>query len=211
MAIPQQSTISKEVEDKAVEIALLLMKRPITEDIAMQVESYDRFKMLEITGGDWVGFDEDEYMGGEEHGWRESILIAFLTIWALENEAGRIYPGDTSFVLDGNMDDIKIRRKPDVGFVQSSRLQTTNKYYIGAPDLAIEITSPADTASEIQIKIDEYFTYGTQQVWQVYPESQQIIVYLPNGTSQKYGINDTLDGGELLSGFTLDVSKVFES
>jgi len=211
MVIARQSIVSNEVENKAVEIVKLLMKRPITEEIAMQVDTYDGFKLLEITDGEWVGFDEDEYMGGERHGWRESILIAFLTIWALENQTGRIYSGDTSFVLDGDMDNIKVRRKPDVGFVQTNRLQTTEKYYIGAPDLAVEITSPSDTGSEIQAKIDEYFQYGTQQVWQVYPDNEQIIVYLPDGTSKKYSADDKISGGELLSGFELDVSKVFES
>ena len=211
MVIARQSIVSNEVENKAVEIVKLLMKRPITEEIAMQVDTYDGFKLLEITDGEWVGFDEDEYMGGERHGWRESILIAFLTIWALENQTGRIYSGDTSFVLDGDMDNIKVRRKPDVGFVQTNRLQTTEKYYIGAPDLAVEITSPSDTGSEIQAKIDEYFQYGTQQVWQVYPDNEQIIVYLPDGTSKKFGIGDKIGGGELLAGFELDVSKVFES
>ena len=211
MAIAHQSTISNEVEDKAVEIVKLLMKRPITEEIAMQVDTYDRFKLLEISDGEWVGFDEDEYMGGERHGWRESILIAFLTIWALENKTGRIYPGDTSFVLDGDMNNIKVRRKPDVGFVQTDRLQTTEKYYIGAPDLAVEITSPSDIGTEIQAKIDEYFQYGTQQVWQAYPQRKQIVVHLQNGSSKKYGVGDKIDGGELLSGFELDVAKVFES
>lgn len=211
MVIARQSTVSNEVEEKAIEIVKLLMIRPITEEVAMQVDSYDRFKMLEITDGEWVGFDEDEYMTGEEHGWRESILIAFLTIWALENKAGRIYPGDTSFVLDGSVGNVKVRRKPDVAFVQTDRMQKTQGYYFGSPDLAIEITSPTDSASGIQVKIDEFFQYGTQQVWQVYPERQQIIVHLSDGTSKKYGVDGKIAGGELLSGFELDVSKVFES
>lgn len=211
MALPQQSMISKEVEDKAVEIAMLLMKRPITEEIVRQVEVYDRFKLLEVSDGEWVGFGEDEYMGGEQHGWRESILIAFLTIWALENQAGRLYPGDTSFVLDGDLDDVKILRRPDIGFVRASRVYSTQKYYVGAPDLAVEITSPNDSGTEIQNKIDEYFEYGTQQVWQVYPEKKQIIVHNPDGISKKHDADDTLDGGELLSDFKLNVKKVFES
>lgn len=211
MAISQQSTISPDVEEKAVEIVKLLMRRPITEDIAMQVDTYDRFKLLEISNGEWVGFDEDEYMSGEEHGWIESIIIAYLTMWTLENNAGRVYSGDTNFVLDGTMQSIKIRRKPDVGFVTSDRLQKTQLYYVGAPDLAIEITSPSDSASGIQAKIDEYFQYGTQQVWQVYPDSKQIVVHLPDGTSKKYSLGETLIGSDVLQGFELDIAKVFES
>ena len=211
MVIARQSIVSNEVENKAVEIVKLLMKRPITEEIAMQVDTYDRFKLLEITDGEWVGFDEDEYMTGEEHGWRESILIAFLTIWALENHTGRIYSGDTSFVLDGSVGNVKVRRKPDVAFVQTTRIQPTQGYYFGCPDLAIEITSPTDSASDIQAKIDEFFHFGTQQVWQVYPNRKQIVIHLPNGTSKKHGVNDIIDGGELLAGFKLDLSKVFES
>lgn len=51
------------------EIVALLMKRPITEEIAMRVESYEGFEDLDIVDGNWVLDDEEvEFMGGEEYG-----------------------------------------------------------------------------------------------------------------------------------------------
>lgn len=211
MAVAHQSTTSSEIEDKAVEIVQLLMKRPITQEIAMQVDTYDRFKLLEISNGEWVGFDEDEYMTGEENGRIEFLLLLLLGTFIVENQLGMLYPGDTSFVLDGDMEKVKIRRKPDVAFVSTERIQNTSGYYIGAPDLVIEITSPSDSGAGIQAKIDEYFQYGTQQVWQVYPDTHQIVVHQSDGSSKKYGIEDEITGEELLVGFKLDVAKIFES
>ena len=79
----------------------LLMKRPITEAIALEVEATEGFEHLEIEDGEWVGFDEDEYMGGEQHGWLEMIVGHAFTDWVLANRTGRTYPGDTDFVLEG--------------------------------------------------------------------------------------------------------------
>jgi len=211
MAVAHQSTTSSEIEDKAIDIVKLLMKRPITEEIAMAVDTYDRFKLLEISDGNWVGFDEDEYMTGEEHGRIEFLLLLLLGNYIVEHKLGMLYPGDTDFVLDGEPGNIRIRKKPDIGFVRQDRLKKSKEFVYGAPDLAVEITSPSDTASDIQSKIDEYFQYGTQQVWQVYPATKQIVVHLSDGTSQKYGVDDVIHGGQLLTGFQLDVSKVFES
>ena len=91
------AVVSTEVQEQVREIVHLLMKRPITEEIALRVETYEGFDHLEITDGEWVGFEEGEPVGGEEHGWIEAIIIHSLMSWALQNGSGRVYPGDTVF------------------------------------------------------------------------------------------------------------------
>lgn len=203
-------SIDTQIEERARKIVFLLMKRPITEEIAMEVGEIDGFKHLEIENGDWTGFDEEKTVGGERHGWIESLIVAALTIWAIENKAGRVYTGDTDFVMEGEPKNIILDRKPDIGFVSTERIKPSAGFNYLVPDLAIEITSPTDTPNRIQKKITEYLEHDVKQVWQIYPETKQIIVYLPDGTSKTYKVGDTISGGDLLPNFELEVAKVFE-
>src|SRR5882724_3235922 len=56
-------------------------------------------------------------------------------------------------------------RGPDVSFVRTSRLQDPDEYFDGAPDLAVEIVSPGDDASDLREKIKQYLDAGTAVVW----------------------------------------------
>jgi len=200
------------VQEQVRSIVTLLMKRPITEAIALEVSAIPGFEHLEIVNGQWVGLDKEEKaVGGEEHGWIEAILITLLTTWALENRSGRIYPGDTDFVLDGDANELRVVRRPDVSYVSDRRVKPTKGYIYGAPDLAVEVISPSERPGKIQEKLEEYLQFGVKQVWQVYPDDRQIVVSLPDGTTTTYTDADILPGGDLLPGFSSDVAKVFES
>jgi Uma2 family endonuclease len=79
-----------------------------------------------------------------------------------------------------------------------------------APDLAVEIVSPDE---DIFGKAEDYLHAGTQQVWAVYPDKHMVYVFTldADGTirSKPFGIDDTLDGGSFLPGFTLPVREIF--
>lgn len=203
-------SIEMAVQTRVKAIVALLMQRPITEAIALEVESTEGFEHLEIEDGVWVGFDEDEVMGGENHGWLESLIVHFLTAWVLGNKAGRIYTGDTDFVLDGTPDDIRIKRRPNVAFVSDENLKPSQGYIYAPPDLAVEIISSSERPGKIRRKLREYLKYGVKQVWHVYPDEREIIVHFPDGTSKTVRTGDILSGGDLLPAFTLDVASLFE-
>ena len=114
------------------------------------------------------------------------------------------------FVLDGEPGNLQVKRRPDVAFVSSDRLQDTKGYFYGAPDLAVEIISPSERPGAIRDKLNKYLQFGVRQVWQVYPDNKQVIVNLPDGTAQTYNVGDVIKGDSLLSGFELDVKTVFE-
>lgn len=202
--------VPSEVQEQVREIVFLLMKRPITEEIAMQVEAITGFEHLEIADGEWVGFEKDEYMAGEEHGRLEFKLLLRIGNHVEQNNLGMVYPGDTDFVLDGEPGDIRKSRRPDIAFVIRSRFKSSKGYVYLAPDLVVEIISPTERPGAIREKLNEYLEYGVKQVWQVFPENQQIVVNFPDGTAKTYGIGDTISGGDLLPGFELDVKTIFE-
>lgn len=195
----------------AREIVTLLMKRPITEEIALQIGDIDGFKNLEITNGDWVGFEQDEFMTGEEHGWLEAQLLIAIGNYVVTNKLGRVYPGDMDFVLSGNKETLKDKKQPDIAFVTTERLQKTSGYFYGAPDLAIEIVSPTQYRPKSVEKANMYMGYGTRQVWLVFPKKQEIEIHTPNEIPTIYKIGDTIVGGDLLPEFELDLKTIFEN
>jgi Uma2 family endonuclease len=101
-------------------------------------------------------------------------------------------------------------RGPDVSFVRTSRLQDPDEYFDGAPDLAVEIVSPGDDASDLREKIKQYLDAGTSVVWVVYPRSRQIEIHTPDKTIRRLGVEDMLEAPRLLPGFQLSVSAILQ-
>lgn len=195
------------------ELVALLQRRPITEPTALQVAQFPGFADLTIRDGDWMipaPHERDAYMTSEEHGWIESLLLTALTNWAIKHRTGRVYPGDTDFVLDGTPDDIRLRYQPDVSFVRTERLQKTPGYYYGAPDVAFEIVSPSQTKRMLVSKASDYLRFGSQAVGLVLPEQESIEVYSGADEPQRFVGDDLLTIPDVLPDFTLRVNTLFE-
>jgi len=77
------------------------------------------------------------------------------------------------------------------------------------PALAVEILSKSNTRREIERKRGEYFAAGTQLVWVVDPRKRMVEVFTSVEDHVILSDGDTLDGGEVLPGFTLDVTDWF--
>lgn len=81
----------------------------------------------------------------------------------------------------------------------------------GAPDLAVKIVSPGDTAAEVADKVRDYLTHGVRLVWVVEPKTQTVTVYRPNGTAQllQAAAGHTVDGETVIPGFAVSVQELF--
>lgn len=78
------------------------------------------------------------------------------------------------------------------------------------PDLVVEVLSPKNTRGEIARKLKEYFFAGVRLVWVVDPARRAADVYTAPDTKATIGEKGTLDGGDVLPGFTLPLAKLFE-
>ncbi len=122
---------------------------------------------------------------------------------------GRVLGAETGFILFRNPDTV---RAPDVSFVTEHRVAQVGLikgYFPGAPDLAVEVVSPSDAAAEVHRKVGEYFKAGSQQVWVVYPDEQEVAVYRSARESVVLTATETLDGAPLLPGFTCPGADLF--
>lgn len=100
-------------------------------------------------------------------------------------------------------------RFPDIAFVASGRDLVSSAFPEGAPDLAIEVISPSNTAREMHQKISQYFAAGCKRVWVVHPEEREIYIYGLTGVVRRKG-EDALEEPELLPGFSVKASSLFE-
>jgi Uma2 family endonuclease len=116
------------------------------------------------------------------------------------------------FLLDAETD---LQRRPDVAFVSYERwprerpVPTTAAWQV-IPNLAVEVVSPTNTAPEVLRKVREYFRAGVQRVWVVYPDEEQVYVYSSPTSIRVLERSGELDGEEVLAGFHLPLSELFE-
>ncbi|BCW95324.1 MAG: Uma2 family endonuclease [Fimbriimonadales bacterium] len=104
-------------------------------------------------------------------------------------------------------------RSPDVVFTRKERLpdgKPSKGFEAGAPDLAVEIVSPSEDATDLLRKIGEYFESGAQQVWLLFPETRTVKVYTAPFESRTLTAEDELTGGDLLPDFRCRVSELFD-
>ena len=103
-------------------------------------------------------------------------------------------------------------RIPDVSFIGWDRLPNRRipDQAIAdlVPNLAVEVISPGNTREEMDRKLREYFDAGIRQVWYVYPQSGQVKVYKSLDQSDTLSQQQTIDGGDILPGFTLPVAEL---
>jgi Uma2 family endonuclease len=157
---------------------------------------------------------EDEYMPTFEHGVIEANIGAELRSFLKGKNLGRVTSSSAEFRFVENSEDFrKPGRQPDISFVRQEKLPRRFRSYPDVvPDLAVEIVSPSDKPYETEARIQEYQQAGVELVWIVNPFSRTIDVYrLKTGVKlQRYVEGEELNGEELLPGFKLAVSDVFD-
>jgi Uma2 family endonuclease len=106
-------------------------------------------------------------------------------------------------------------RRPDFALVSFDRwpIDRPRSYRDNAwdvvPDLAVEVTSPTDSAEDQLQKVAEYFQAGVRLVWVVYPKVRCIHVYEAWNRIRVVTEADILDGGVVLPGFRLPLDGLF--
>ena len=103
---------------------------------------------------------------------------------------------------------------PDLAFVSQPRISRLGEipegFFEGSPDLAIEIRSPSETPKRFQEKLIQYFENDTVLVWAMNIKRRTVSVYRGPDKVRVLKEGDELTGEELVPGFTITVSKIFE-
>jgi Uma2 family endonuclease len=172
------------------------------EDAIARLEAANK-KLVELVDGVLV----EKAMGS-----RESLLASWIVrlLWNyLEaNDLGLAFGGDGPLRLRQGL-----LRLPDVSFVSWEQMPEglPDEIVLTAyPDLAVEVVSKSNTKAEIERKLRDYLLAGTQLVWVIYPRTQSAEVYTAPDHVKRVGKKGTLDGGDLLPGFTVSLKELFD-
>ncbi len=136
-------------------------------------------------------------------------LNLILRLGPLARGRGIVTTGQGGFRMkDGNV------RAPDVSYTRKERFPSghaPDTFGDLAPDLCVEIISPSERKAGIMRKVQEYFDGGAIQVWHVFPERQEVVVFTSPADTQTLGADGVLDAGGILPGFSCRVAYLFET
>jgi Uma2 family endonuclease len=146
---------------------------------------------------------------GGETGRRNFILIGNFNVWVEADGTGIGFDSSTVFSLPNGA-----KRSPDLAWVKRSRWdQLTNAdkeiFPPLCPDFVIELRSPSDSLIRLQEKMQEYMNNGAQLGWLIDPRNKKVYIYSPGQEVICLDNPQTVSGEPTLSGFVLDVQKIF--
>ena len=148
--------------------------------------------------------------GGDEHGELTGTFHSSLGPYVRAHRLGRTYVADTGYRLTTDPDTV---RAPDVAFVRRDRVEATGRlrgFRPGAPDLVVEVISPSDLYTEVDEKVAEWIEHGARLVFVVNPRRQTVAEHRPGEPVRVLTVEDTLDGYDVVPGWSLPVRELFE-
>ena len=122
---------------------------------------------------------------------------------------GMMTGADGGYVLFSDRDTIRV---PDVGFIREERLPPRGqrtRFPRLAPDLAIEVLSPSASTIEVIAKVEMYQEAGIPLIWIVDPLKTTVTVISTGQPTVVLKPADTLDGGDVLPGFSVPITQIF--
>jgi Uma2 family endonuclease len=157
----------------------------------------------------WDGEVIEMAPANQEHGRVAMSLGSLVHVYAQRHRLGHTYAAETGFVLD------EVRQRilaPDVAFVTRGRVPPGPQrgFFRGAPDLAVEVRSPSQSAREMDTKAEGYLAAGTRLVWIVDPDRRTVTVYRPDRSPEELALEGYLDGYDVLPGFRVAVAAIFD-
>ena len=145
---------------------------------------------------------------GGPHGDATSRVSFYVNGVVYGDDLGVTFAAETGFFLERDPDTVKA---PDFAFVAYERLPEPlpEGYVPLVPDLAVETRSPNDTAREVAEKVEEWLAAGVRLVWVIEPRKRTITAHRTGRPPQTLGIDDTLDGEDVVPGLAVPVARIF--
>src|SRR5882724_532531 len=148
---------------------------------------------------------------GFEHGSVAAQFAGLLFANVPAHKLGRVLAAETVFLIASAPDTV---RAPDVSFLCNERLQEAafdrQKYFPGAPDFLVEVLSASDSYSDVEKKVVGWLAAGARVVVLADPAPALLFVHRPGRPVEILSKADTLDVSDVVHGWTVRVSEIFE-
>ena len=101
-------------------------------------------------------------------------MAALLDEHVRQHDLGTVLVAPMDVVLDPAKD---LVLQPDVMFISHARSSIIRDFIRGAPDLVVEVTSPATARYDRDDKVRWYRAYGVRECWLLDPQRQVVTVF----------------------------------
>jgi len=145
---------------------------------------------------------------GFEHGEVQANVCFAIKTFLKANPIGRVFV-ESGLITDRKPDTV---RGPDVSYYSKERLPLDKRvvaYHDQAADLCVEVVSPSNTMKQLKAKAKEYLFAGVRLVWIADPEDRSVTIVVDPLESRNLETDATLDGGDVLPGFSCKVADLF--
>lgn len=146
---------------------------------------------------------------GHVHGRLIPMIASPLYVYVRQHKLGAVYGAETGFILARNPDTV---RAPEVAFITAERVAAVGDepgYWVGAPDLAVEVLSPGDSYGEVEAKVFDWLDGGARMVVVVNGKRQTVTVYRSRSDIRVLVGDESLDGGDVVPGWVLPLQSIF--
>jgi Uma2 family endonuclease len=147
----------------------------ISEDELLRLDAID--ERYEVINGELVPMSPVGFLHVIIAGNVYRILYDF----AMRHGLGYVMGDSLIYVFERSADGKIINsRIPDASFIQKANFPTDfeiQRPIPRAPDLAVEVVSPSESAEDLQEKIRDYLSRETLEVWVLYPELRELYQY----------------------------------
>jgi Uma2 family endonuclease len=146
---------------------------------------------------------------GSETGNRNAKLMQQLANWTDRNSTGIEFDSSAGFILPNGA-----TRSPDASWIKLTKWNALSdeqktKFAPICPDFVVEIRSPSDSLKTLQDKMQEYLDNGASLGWLIDRQNRQVYIYRNHKNIECLDNPVTVSGNSVLSGFTLDLTKIW--
>lgn len=148
------------------------------------------------------------------HDWIVANLIAALHAFVMPQRLGRVSSEQVGYdaTLSGENDETTFG--PDVAFLRTERIPIAQAAvargdYAPAPDLVAEVVSAGQSKRDMAERAQRWLGAGVRPVWNIWPASQTVDVWTSDSPMSTLSPRDSLDGLDILPGFTLALVDLF--
>jgi len=146
-----------------------------------------------------------------QHGDISARLFLAMGNFARKQRLGLVVDSSTGFWMKN-----RNCRAPDISFLTKARLlksgfkPSSQEFFPGAPDLAVEVFSPNNTRAEVNERLRDFFASGTQIAWIIHPDKQYVEICHSPVDRKILGSGASFDGEHLLPGFQYPIADLFK-
>jgi Uma2 family endonuclease len=141
---------------------------------------------------------------------QQSIILLRVTTlleqYVVQHDLGEVVGANCGFALTGDT-----LRSPRAAFIGQSKWDSVRypyRYFPFAPDLVIEALDTTNKPAQ-RDTIQHYLAAGTQMIWLLDADRQQVMVHITGGKYRIFGYEETLLGWKIIPGLRLPVASLF--